>query len=626
MHAKRTRYIFAAGAVILLAALVRCHSLDRESLWMDEAWSVWAAGQGTAADTVRAAVDDVHPPFYFVLLKGWTALAGDSEFAGRALSVFAGLLAIAFIYRAAREMFSPGAGAMAALAAAVSSYQVYYARELRMYTLVAMLGAAAVFFYQRWLRGAGRGSALGYWASVTLLLYTHYFGAFVPLVLALHYLLVLPAKWRKLYHWALIHLGIVTAFLPWAPVALQQIVARPGGLDQATPTSPELLRYLADVFTDAQPVLYAGLFTAAVLGARSMQRNKDTHPRDAAASPLAWTALLALWAIVPLGVTLAVNIDKPVFTVQNVLVAAPPAAMLAGVGLGRMRGAVRLAFAGVVVIAGLGADFDLYQDKPDWRGFVGELAERFEPGDAVFMHVGGPPLWTMPFEYYFARALPDAAPPVDMFELQGPPSAQVFAEALSDRVSDGHAWVWFTHTTPVTDYALPLLQQMGTDQLRAPELAAEMGDHRLYRYVPADDAGRAGFYFGHAFHLTGYEIAPGPYAPGDVIDVTLMWEVTAPPEDDYSMGVYLLSEGAGPAADHLGFPGGAFTSGWQPGDTYTDAHQISLPPDLPPGYYNVTVRVVNVFAADAAPLPVTDPLGVPLGEYVVLGGVVLEAP
>ncbi|MBN1286879.1 MAG: glycosyltransferase family 39 protein [Anaerolineae bacterium] len=647
--ASRARYIFAAALVLLFAAWIRVYSLDAESLWMDEAFSVWAATRGALADVVHAAAGDVHPPFYFMLLKGWTLLAGDTEFAGRLLSVGCGLLTIAFSYRAACEMFTPAAGLLAALVAAASSYQMYYARELRMYTLAPMLGAAAIFFYRRWLcGGARRMNAVGLWAALTLLLYTHYFGAFVPLVIALHYWLVLPEQRRKLPGFLLIYLGTAAAFVPWLPVLVMQIVARPGGLDQAIPTSPDLMRHLLAVFTDAQPVLYAGLIGLALLTARAASPPGDqTRVRvsrrkgagvciapeaPASLKPISWTALLALWAFVPLAVTLYVNRYVPVFTVQNLTIAAPPVAMLAGVGLSRLRrGAPRIIFAALALLSGLGVSYDLYQGKPDWRGFVDAIAAQHRPGDVMFLHIGGPPLWNMPFEYYYMRRVPGAAPPVDLFQVQGPPSAQVFAAALDRLTGAGRPWVVFTHTTPVTDYALPLFQKMGTDAPRTPLLVGALDDHRAYLYDDDyDDAPGAApeFHFytpdGVRFRLTGYALAPGPYRPGGVIDVTLTWEVDAPPSANYSMGVYLLSENAGPAADHLGFPGGVPTSEWRPGQAYTDPHQLVLPGDLPTGYYNVTVRVRNVFKPDAAPLRVTDQPGTPLGEYLALGGVTLE--
>ncbi len=611
----KARTLLAVGAVLLFGALVRVYSLDHESLWMDEAWSLWAVSGGAVSDTLRAVAADAHPPFYFLLLDGWTALAGDSEFAGRALSAFFGLLTVALVYRTAREMFSPAAGVMAALVAAASGYLAYYARELRMYTLVALLATASVFFYRRWLRGGpgARRAAVGYVAATGLLVYTHYFGVFVLLAVSLHFLIVLRQHWRRIPAWMLLHAGVVAAFEAWLPVTLRQFGARPGGLDQATPTSPELVHYLADVFTDAQPVLYAGLIALALL----QRPRRDRTP--VSITPLSWTALLALWAVLPPALALLFNTRYPVLTVQNVIVAAPPVATLAGLGLSRLPATPRAVFAALVILAGL-TPTGLLQEKSPWRAFVGEIAARYEPGDVTFLHIGGPPLWSMPFAYYYARQLPDAAPPVNLFDLPGPPSARVFADAIDDLTAGRRAWVVLTHTTAVTSYALPLLEQS-----RAPSLIAAMGDHRAYLYQRTDAP--AGFYFGDApddgLHLIDCELPDDVFLPGGILDVTLAWQVDRQPQANYSTGVYLLGEDGGPVESHLGFPGGERTSSWQPGQTYTDPHEIILPPDLPPGYYSVVARALNVFRDET--LPVHDAAGVPLGEYAVLGGITVTA-
>lgn len=647
----RARYVFAAAVILLAAALIRIYSLDQESLWMDEAFSVWAATQNTLTATTHAAVNDVHPPFYFILLNGWTILAGSSEFAGRILSVGFGLLTLAFIYRTTHEMFSPTGGLLAALVAAVSSYQVYYARELRMYTLLPMLGAAAIFFYRRWLSGKSTGSALGFWASMTLALYTHYFGVFIPLVIMVHYWFAgasaaaagIREQRRKLPGFILIYLGMLVAFAPWLLVLAMQTIARPGGLDQAIPTSANLMHHLLAIFTDSQPLLYAGLITVALFTVRrrplgeqvvQLSRKKGTGvrikpERQATTQPLSWITLLALWAALPLILTLYVNQFVPIFTVQNVTLAAPPVAMLTGVGLSRLKqGVPRRVFVILIVLAGLATNYDLYPQKPDWRRFVAHIAEQHQPGDVTFLHIGGPSLWSMPFEYYYTRQISDAAPPIDLFSIQGPPSAQVFADRLESLTGSGRPWVIFTHTTPFTDYALPLFQKMGSDKPRVPLLVDTLNDHRAYLYMSGAEPE---FYFqtpgGARFRLTGYEIAPGPFHPGDVIEIKLTWEVDESSEANYSMGVYLITENAGPAADHLGFPGGDRTDEWQSGQSYPDPHQVILPGDLPPGYYNVTLQVRNVFQPDSEPLRVTDRHGTPLGDYLVLDGIMLqEAP
>src|SRR5258706_2289879 len=88
--------------VVLFAAVVRFHLLDHQSLWNDEGSSLRLV-QRSIPDLVAAARLDIHPPGYYIALKGWRALAGESEFALRALSAFAGIVTVACVYALGRS-------------------------------------------------------------------------------------------------------------------------------------------------------------------------------------------------------------------------------------------------------------------------------------------------------------------------------------------------------------------------------------------------------------------------------------------------------------------------------------------------------------------------------------------
>ena len=76
-------------AVLAIFALVICMWIGmRQSIWFDEAYSILVA-RHTPAEIVALAAADTHPPGYYLLLHGWGAIAGWSEFALRSLSVAA---------------------------------------------------------------------------------------------------------------------------------------------------------------------------------------------------------------------------------------------------------------------------------------------------------------------------------------------------------------------------------------------------------------------------------------------------------------------------------------------------------------------------------------------------------
>src|SRR5688572_14329457 len=96
--------------------------IERDSFWLDEGWTAWTIRDEPrdidswrdAIRFVRASIfttfervrSDVHPPLYFLLLDGWSLVAGESQFALRLPSVFMGTLALAGMYAVAAQWFN----------------------------------------------------------------------------------------------------------------------------------------------------------------------------------------------------------------------------------------------------------------------------------------------------------------------------------------------------------------------------------------------------------------------------------------------------------------------------------------------------------------------------------------
>jgi hypothetical protein len=83
---------WVAGA-LLVGLVVRLVTLDRAPLWFDELTTVgWLAQPW--GEMVQSALLDNHPPLYFVVLKAWTAFAGNTVWALRLPSALASGLTI----------------------------------------------------------------------------------------------------------------------------------------------------------------------------------------------------------------------------------------------------------------------------------------------------------------------------------------------------------------------------------------------------------------------------------------------------------------------------------------------------------------------------------------------------
>jgi mannosyltransferase len=100
---RRRLFVPLMLAVVLLAGLMlRLQTASTRSIWFDEAWS-WRMSRFPLAELIERTAADVHPPLYYLLLKAWTALFGDSPLAMRSMSALFGVLTILAAYDLVRR-------------------------------------------------------------------------------------------------------------------------------------------------------------------------------------------------------------------------------------------------------------------------------------------------------------------------------------------------------------------------------------------------------------------------------------------------------------------------------------------------------------------------------------------
>ena len=130
------RFLLCAAGLVAVAFLLRLHRIGAAELCLDEAFSFQDVTASGWVDALR--FKDV-PPLYPLLLRGWMALAGDSEAGLRLLSAVLGTLFVGVTIWAGREIFEPRVGLWSGLWAAVSPMHVYYSQEARPYALLTAL-------------------------------------------------------------------------------------------------------------------------------------------------------------------------------------------------------------------------------------------------------------------------------------------------------------------------------------------------------------------------------------------------------------------------------------------------------------------------------------------------------
>lgn len=178
-------------AILLLAFVVRLLGIASRPIWYDEAFSVLFAQEGPDAifygtlETTGARAAEEHPPAYYIFLWAWMVAFGKSIVAIRIFSVIAGLMTTWLVYQIARELFNEHVSQRSMLFFALAPFQIHYAQEIRMYSLMAMWLLLATYAY---LRGARTGQ-IRWWIlfsiASALAQYTHNLSAFYLIALVL---------------------------------------------------------------------------------------------------------------------------------------------------------------------------------------------------------------------------------------------------------------------------------------------------------------------------------------------------------------------------------------------------------------------------------------------------------
>jgi mannosyltransferase len=190
-----TRY---SGYVIpvvltLLAFGLRVNRLGYQSLWRDEVDALHFATQPLPALMAMFTSNGQNGPFFFLVLRGWLALVGQSEFALRFLSACCGALAVAVSYRLVVRLGGRSAAAVTALLMALAPYLVWYGQEAKMYALLTFLVPLQFWLLLLAIETRRLRYWVLLWATTGLAVYTHLLAALV-IPVQLVWILFAPAS------------------------------------------------------------------------------------------------------------------------------------------------------------------------------------------------------------------------------------------------------------------------------------------------------------------------------------------------------------------------------------------------------------------------------------------------
>lgn len=210
--------------ILALAMVLRFYHLTSAAIWGDEGSSLLLS-EYALADLWFHAAHDVHPPLYFLLLRGWIEVFGDSIGSIRSLSAIPGVAVVGLGIWLTRQLSTRRAAVLAGILLALLPTAVRYSQEVRMYSLLGvwLLGATLALVY--WVRQPERARYLAvYVLLMSAGFYTHYFTALCVLV---HWAyLGSQAPGQRLITrpaWWVANVAIVLLYLPWLPNLLDLV-------------------------------------------------------------------------------------------------------------------------------------------------------------------------------------------------------------------------------------------------------------------------------------------------------------------------------------------------------------------------------------------------------------------
>lgn len=624
--------------VLALAALLRVYHITHQSIWFDEAFAWNIIIQDNMYPRIST---DTHPPLYYLMLRGWVTLTGDSALALRYLSALISLMTVAVVYQVGRALCraASGRGAasvalttfpiLAALMVALSDAEIFLAQEARNYALYSFLAALSMWLYLRWLYVPNARRAVGWAVALAALMWTHYQGVFIPAVQGLHVLLFLRGRKRLAGVGTLVLGGLLV--LPWfAGVTVPQAKnALDKGLPFAIPSNWDILLHLRNNYFGAQ---WALLLALAGVGVWALYHLHNPPGRGAAlrpgriigrgdASPLQRMLagsdrvfLVGMWAALPFGVLWVGNYFMALLTERKLLIIVPAVSLLIGAGLAWLRSPARTLFTLAILLHAL-TSVDYYRVKEPWDEITAHALPYMQPSDLALVEAG---VGQYPVKYYWTRT----APPGVVFDTRS-----VLGDATLTENNDWYAY--YQHRLP------GLMRQNQADRVGdvATVWLVEWGGHAMVWDALANNGYVRTMtidtnHIGNTIHLYRYDALPdspvGAYANGmtlcavemdaEHLRVDLWWRVDAPVDADYTTAVMLLDAGGRPVAqkDSPPFDGERPTSSWNAGEVVFDPKPLE-PADgiatIPPGDYTVIVKVylwspegiTDIMTPDGAP-------------------------
>lgn len=631
----------ALGALVLGSFALRLVGVTGRPFWQDEGLTLYQI-QLSLRQILAGGIEvqgvmtqNTHPPLYFLLLGLFGRLVGYDQLAVRWFSIAWSVLTIPILFDFGRRLGDRRIGLVAALLAAASPLYLWYAQEVRMYSMVVCLSALSGYLFWRALTERTWRLVAVYTLATAALMWTHYTALFLIAVQA--GIFVLTIGWKRPKWLIGLSVGLSVAIAPFVPFIWRRVrvgVERDFSFVGLDTIARDLLHsFVSGVSMPIEGIWYFDLLIAALALAGTIWLWQRAGWRAA--------SILGALLVGPVLLLYAATYIKPMYqNVRHLIVVSPYFYLLAAAGLAGLSRLRRqnvpvgsalavVVVAGWLVLMGQGTVnyfTDPRYQKDDTRSLFGYIAENFRPGDivvlndAVLSHVleyEEPQLsWTALPNYGTNAGTPAGRQQFErviknwrrVWFIYSPFDSMLDPERLVKKWFEGETYLLEDRKFHGTTIGLAMAY-------RDTEPTIQKEPYPVEQQYDAS--------FADGLNVYGATVQSRRLPAGGTFFFELVWHVRRQPGSNYKVGIQLRGPDGQTWAmnDELPFPQIHPTSHWIAGDYLRTPHQLDIPPGTPPGQYEVFVTLYD--ATSRTPLARVDGGGeVSLGQVTVQPGAV----
>lgn len=395
------------AAVLVVAAVLRLYRLGVPSLWLDEAHSIWIALK-PAGEIVRYVnIYEIHPHLFYLFLHFWMKIFGSGEFFARLPFALFNVAEVYFVFLLGREVFNRKVALFASVLIAFSNFEILFAQEVRMYTMLLLAVTMAYYYYVKSLK-TGKNIYWAYFAAASLFgVYTDYRFGLVLISCFVFFFLYSGAIKNALKKMLVTFGAIALASAPLIPVFINQSGPRGGGtsmklfLPDLTPTlvAKTFFSYLGGYILPVHDVV-VWISVIASLGLIVYGVVQWIKAKKTIALILPLTLVISYVLVILYSVFRA-----KIFSIHNMMFLSPlflimlvGSAMEAGKRWKPALGAVAVVLLALNIYAGCLWYFNPEYTKQNFKNVVRFITPRMQPNDAVVLT---PHYQHFTFDYYY---------------------------------------------------------------------------------------------------------------------------------------------------------------------------------------------------------------------------------